>query len=152
MRFLNTRDFVKASVLLIATSLLSSTLPSLRASEPYGPTDAQLTIVVMDPMSAPLACDCVKGYAQRKYEKLADYLSLKTGLSVRIVWSESLVTALNTQVKTAQMVIGKDSVVRNDAKESKRSLTPIAHLTDLDGSTMQKGLFVVLKDNPAAAS
>jgi hypothetical protein len=32
-----------------------------------------LTIVVMDPLALPLSCPCVKGYAQRKYETLAEY-------------------------------------------------------------------------------
>lgn len=138
-------------VLMAIVIPLVSTLLKLSAAEPYGPADAKITIVAMDPMSAPLACDCVKGYAQRKYEKLVDYLALKTGMTVRVIWSESLVTALNSQTKSAQVVIGKDSVVRNDAKQSKRNLLPIAQLTDLNGSTMQKGLFVVLKDNPAAS-
>lgn len=124
---------------------------TLHAVEPYGPADAKITIVVMDPMSAPLACDCVQGYAQRKYENLADYLREKTGLTVRVVWSESIVTALKSQAKTAQIVIGKDSVVRSDAKEAKRNLLPVAQLTDMNGSTQQKGLFVVLQDNPAAS-
>ena len=124
---------------------------TLHAVEPYGPADAQITIVVMDPMSAPLACDCVQGYAQRKYEKLVDYLREKTGMTVRVVWSESLVSALKSQTKNAQIVIGKDSVVRSDAKEAKKTLLPVAQLTDMNGSTQQKGLFVVLKDNPAAS-
>ncbi len=146
MRIVDTRIVFMAIVVLLV-----SNLGSLNAAEPYGPADAQITIVVMDPMSAPLACDCVKGYAQRKYEKLVDYLALKTGLTVRVVWSESLVTVLNSQTKSVQIVIGKDSVVRNDSKQSKRNLLPIAQLTDMNGSTMQKGLFVVLKDNPAAS-
>ncbi len=77
-------------------------------------------------MSAPLACDCVQGYAQRKYENLADYLREKTGLTVQVVWSESLFTALKSQAKTVQFMICKDSVVRSDAKEAKRNLLPIA--------------------------
>jgi len=125
-------------------------IPS-KAVEPYGPANAQITIVAMDPMAEPLACDCVKGYAQRKYEKLVDHLAQKTGMTVRVVWSESLVTALGSQTKTAEIVIGKDSVVRSDAKQAKRNLLPIAKLTDLAGSTQQKGLFVVLQDNPAAS-
>lgn len=120
------------------------------AVEPYGPADAQITIVAMDPMAAPLACDCVKGYAQRKYESLVDYLREKTGMTVRVVWSESLVTALESQAKSVQIVIGKDSVVRSDASQAKLKLTPVAQLTDMNGSTKQKGLFVVLRDNPAA--
>jgi ABC-type phosphate/phosphonate transport system substrate-binding protein len=118
--------------------------------EPYGPKDAEWTLVVMDPMAAPLACDCVQGYAQRKYERLADYLTEKTGKTVRVVWSESLTKALAEEANgKAHIVIGKDSVVRHDAKVSKRDLLPLAQLTDTKGSIMQRGLFVVLKDDPA---
>ncbi len=139
-------------VLTVGLMLLSVFLCfSSQAVEPYGPADAQITIVAMDPMAAPLACDCVKGYAQRKYERLVDYLQAKTGMTVRVVWSESLVSALASQTKTAQIVIGKDSVVRSDAKQAKRNLLPVAQLTDMNGSTKQKGLFVVLQDNPAAS-
>ncbi len=143
-------EFGRGSVMSMLLLLVFIGMP-LYAVEPYGPADAQITIVAMDPMSAPLACDCVKGYAQRKYERLADYLKEKTGMTVRVVWSESLVTALASQAKTAQIVIGKDSVVRSDAKQAKRSLLPVAQLTDMNGSTKQKGLFVVLQDNPAAS-
>jgi ABC-type phosphate/phosphonate transport system substrate-binding protein len=123
----------------------------LRAVDPYGPKDAEWTLVVMDPMSTPLACDCVQGYAQRKYERLADYLIDVTGKSVRVVWSESLTKALAEEANgQAQIVIGKDSVVRSDAKASKKELLPIAHLTDMKGSPMQRGLFVVLQSDPAA--
>lgn len=119
--------------------------------DPYGPADADWTIVVMDPMAAPLACDCVQGYAQRKYERLADYLADKTGKKVRVVWSESLTKALAEEAAgKAHIVIGKDSVIRHDAKSSKRDLLPMAQLTDMQGSVMQRGLFVVLKDDPAA--
>lgn len=119
--------------------------------DPYGPADADWTIVVMDPMAAPLACDCVQGYAQRKYERLADYLADKTGKKVRVVWSESLTKALAEEAAgKAHIVIGKDSVIRHDAKSSKRDLLPMAQLTDMQGSVTQRGLFVVLKDDPAA--
>lgn len=123
-----------------------------RAVDPYGPADADWTIVVMDPMAAPLACDCVQGYAQRKYERLADYLAEKTGKKVRVVWSESLTKALAEEAKgKAHLVIGKDSVVRHDAKNGKRDLLPIAQLTDMQGSVMQRGLFVVLSEDPAVS-
>ncbi len=137
---------------LVACALLACTmsLGSL-AVEPYGPKDAEWTIIVMDPMSTPLACDCVQGYAQRKYEKLADYLHETTGKTVRVVWSESLTKALAEDANgKAHIVIGKDSVVRSDAKSCQRELLPVAQLTDTKGSVYQKGLFVVLKEDPAA--
>jgi ABC-type phosphate/phosphonate transport system substrate-binding protein len=136
------------SVAALGGFLLSSTV---YAVDPYGPKNAALTLVVMDPMATPLACDCVEGYAQRKYERLADYLHEKTGKTVRVVWSESLTKALAEEANgQAHIVIGKDSVVRADATVGKRNLLPVAHLTDTNGSPLQRGLFVVLKDDPAA--
>ena len=120
------------------------------ASEPYGPADAKITIVVMDPMSLPLACDCVQGYAQRKYERLADYLQATLGESVRVVWSESLERGVKEDAKgNVTIVIGKDSVVRAGSQAMQLELQPVAHLTDMNGSTMQHGLFVVRRDDKA---
>ena len=103
-----------------------------------------LTIVVMDPLSSPLACDCVKGYAQRKYEKLGEFLQSQLKRPVRVYWSESLATALEEKTKgRADLIIGKHSVVLADAKESKLDVEPVAQLTGKDGKTTQTGLFIV---------
>jgi ABC-type phosphate/phosphonate transport system substrate-binding protein len=125
---------------------------AVQAVDPYGPTDAKLTIVVMDPMAAPLACDCVQGYAQRKYEALGDYLREKTGASTRVIWAESIESASKSAGwKNADIVIGKDSVVRFDTQKNKLDLEPIASLTDTSGSTQQRGLFVVVRDSPVTS-
>ncbi len=136
----------------IATSVVLMQSPLSLGVEPYGPDDAKITIIVMDPMSLPLACDCVQGYAQRKYERLADYLKESLGESVRVVWGESLEGAIKDQAKgRVTLVIGKDSVVRHGAVKSKLELKPIAHLTDMTGSTKQHGLFVVRQNDKAAS-
>ena len=106
MRIDSNRLLAIGTLLLVAFMALPS-----QAVDPYGPATAQITIVAMDPMAAPLACECVQGYAQRKYEKLVDHLAQKTGMTVRVVWNESLVTALGSQTKTAQIVIGKDQPI-----------------------------------------
>jgi ABC-type phosphate/phosphonate transport system substrate-binding protein len=109
-----------------------------------------LTLIVMDPLSAPLACDCVQGYAQRKYEILGNFLSQRLQRPVRVYWSESLVTALNEKSSgQADLVIGKHSVVLHDAHEAQLQVRPIASLTGADGSTTQTGLFVVRAKDPA---
>ena len=111
---------------------------------------AELTVIVMDPLAAPLSCPCVEGYAQRKYEVLAEYLQRKTGRTVRLEFVEALETALKEKTQgRADLVIGKDSVVRWDAKSQGIKVTPIARLTGKDGSTTQNGLFVVSRDDPA---
>ncbi len=109
-----------------------------------------LTVVVMDPLSAPLACDCVKGYAQRKYETLGEFLQTELKRPVKVYWSESLTESLEDKTKgKADLIIGKHSVVLADAKESKLALRPVAQLTGRDGSTTQTGLFIVRKLDPA---
>lgn len=112
--------------------------------------EGPLVVVVMDPLSAPLSCDCVKGYAQRKYELLGAYLQEQLHRPVRVVWSESLTTALAKETHgQADLIIGKDSVVRYDAKAAQLNVHPVAALTDKDGSTLQTGLFVVRQADPA---
>ena len=123
--------------------------PTLVAADT--PSDKQpLTVIVMDPLAAPLACDCVQGYAQRKYEELGRYLETKLRRNVKVYWSESLEAALRDQSDgRADLIIGKHSVVLFDAEHTKLKVTPIAQLTDTEGSTTQTGLFVVRTHDPA---
>ncbi len=122
------------------------------AASAEGPSKNALVLVVMDPMAAPLACDCVQGYAQRKYEELGKYLEAKLDRPVFVAWSESLVVALKDKTDDrVDIVIGKDSVVRSDALRAKLKVLPVASLTDMKGSTLQKGLFVVHASSPAAS-
>ena len=53
-----------------------------------------LSLVVMDPLAAPLSCPCVEGYAQRKYEVLRDHLQSAIGRTVKLTFAESLGAAL----------------------------------------------------------
>ena len=108
-----------------------------------------LTLVVMDPMAAPLACDCVKGYAQRKYEELGKFLKDQLGREINVVWAESLAAAMEKSDGKADLIIGKHSVVLSDAKEAQLELKPLARLTDLKDKVVQTGLFVVRSSDPA---
>lgn len=111
--------------------------------------DTALTLIVMDPMAAPLACDCVKGYAQRKYEELGKFLTSQLGREVNVVWAESLAAAMEKSDGKADLIIGKHSVVLSDAKEAKLKLKPLARLTDLKDKVVQTGLFVVRSSDSA---
>src|SRR6187401_495456 len=94
-------------------------------AKPVAPTEQALSLVVMDPLAEPLSCPCVQGYAQRKYEKLAEYLSEKLGRPVNVTFAESFEKALAKEgCKTIDIAIGKDSVVRHDAKAAKLKVTP----------------------------
>ncbi|MEQ1830372.1 MAG: PhnD/SsuA/transferrin family substrate-binding protein [Pirellula sp.] len=73
------------------------------------------------------------------------------GQTVRVVWAVSLESASKIPGwKQADVVIGKDSVIRFDGKKNKLDLEPVASLTDMNGSTMQRGLFVALRDAPVS--
>ena len=110
----------------------------------------QLTIVVMDPLAAPLSCPCVEGYAQRDYQQLADFIGERAGLPTRLVFHESLAVALQEKTREqADLVIGKESVVRHDARQAQLPLRPVARLTGKDGATTQTGLIIVRADDPA---
>ncbi len=109
-----------------------------------------LVMVVMDPLALPLSCPCVQGYAQRNYDKLGEKLQKDLGRPVKVVYSESLTKALKGDAHgRADIVIGKQSVVRFDASKADLKVTPIARLSGKDGATMQTGLIVVPKDDPA---
>ena len=99
---------LSAGVAALATAALFAAKPGDK------PT---LTVVVMDPLAAPLSCPCVQGYAQRDYDKLAKFLESELGRPVAVAFSDSLTAAL--QKKTdgkADVIIGKHSVVLADAK------------------------------------
>ena len=106
-------------------------------------------MVVMDPLSGPLSCDCVRGYAQRKYEVLGEHLERSIGRDVEVHWFESLVEAAEEIKQPIDLVIGKDSVVRADAETMKQSFEARASLTGKDGSVTQRGLIVVRAEDNA---
>lgn len=109
-----------------------------------------LVVVVMDPLSGPLACDCVEGYAQRKYEKLGEYLEKSLGRPVKVAWNDSLAESLKDDTAgKADVIIGKYSVVQAQTKKLKITVAPIARLTGRDGATDQWGLLVVRSGDAA---
>ena len=111
--------------------------------------DDSVLVVVMDPLCKELACDCVKGYAQRNYRVLAAHLQRKLGVRVDVAHGETIEAALKDSGRAPDIIIGKSSVVQAQAKLNQLELAPIARLTGKDGSTDQFGLIVVRKDSPA---
>ncbi|WP_339730525.1 PQQ-binding-like beta-propeller repeat protein [uncultured Gimesia sp.] len=109
-----------------------------------------LMLIVMDPLAAPLSCPCVKGYAQRDYEKLGEFLAKQLGRKVEVKFSESLAKVVPEKVNDQPwLIIGKQSVVRADAGALKLKVQAIARLSDLKGATTQTGLIVVPTKDPA---
>ena len=97
----------------------------------------------MDPLSDRLACDCVAGYAQRKYEALAAFLEEQLARPVEIVYAESMLLPNVRRLDGVDLVIGKFSEVVSDAGQTGLPVRPIAMLSGSDGSVTQTGLFVV---------
>lgn len=125
-------------------------LCGLLLASPVAQSADPFQLVVMDPLSEPLSCDCVKGYAQRKYELLGEFLSEQLGVPVNVTWHESLAEAVKETDGQFDLVIGKHSVVLYDAKELKRKVQPIARLTGKTGEVVQQGLVVVRSQDKAA--
>ena len=127
---------------------LAICLPQVAMAE--SPAKPPLNLVVMDPLAKELSCPCVEGYAQRNYHKLAEHLSEQLGREVTVSFGESISRGLEKgEIETAHIIIGKDSVVRADAKKLKFKVAPVAQLTGKDGKTTQTGLVVVRNADPA---
>jgi ABC-type phosphate/phosphonate transport system substrate-binding protein len=143
-----------ASIVLIGVAtLLAGSVRQTIAAEATPAGKNPLTLVVMDPLALPLSCPCVKGYAQRNYEKLAEQLETQLHRPVKIVFNESLTAALKDQTEgKVDLVIGKCSVVEFDVKKNGLEAAKVAMLTDKDGVTTQTGLIVVPTDDPALSS
>lgn len=109
-----------------------------------------LVMLVMDPLALPLSCPCVKGYAQRDYDKLANHLSQELERPVQVYFCDSLPKAFAEKTSgIADIVIGKRSVVEIEAADSHLNLSAILSLTGKDGLTTQTGLIVVRSTDPA---
>ncbi len=135
--------YLRLFVILVIVAAVFVSTPAFAA-------DDSLTLVVMDPLAAPLSCPCVKGYAQRDYDKLAEHLASKLGRSVNVAYSDSLIAALKDKTEgKADIIIGKHSVVLFDAKKAAREVKHVAMLTSKEGDVTQHGLIVVPAKDPA---
>lgn len=108
-----------------------------------------LRLVVMDPLAEQLACKCVEGYAQRRYEVLADFIAKQLRRPVELAYAEALDSPAIAPAAGVDVVVGKYSEVLADAAQAKLRLHSTAMLTGKDGNVTQTGLFVARKDDPA---
>lgn len=145
------RTFGKVPSLLAAMACAWLGAECVRAAVPPNPTTSgPLVMVVMDPLAKDLSCPCVKGYAQREYQQLADFLATKLGRTVEVVFSESLTTATQkSEGGKADIIVGKQSVVLHDAKKLNRSVRLAAALSNKNGLITQTGLIVVPQGDAA---
>lgn len=145
MSAIQRRLFLKASAAALVGAVAVAAEPAEKKADP-------LTLVVLDPLAAANACACVQGYAQRDYEKLAKHLEGKLGRPMKVVFSSSLDAATKKADGKADVIVGKESVVRAQAAELKLTAVPLAALTDKDGKTTQTGLVVVAGKDPAVSA
>jgi ABC-type phosphate/phosphonate transport system substrate-binding protein len=132
-----------ATAALLAACAMSVPAPVIAEDRPA------LTVLVMDPLALPLSCPCVKGHAQRLYEKLGAHLEKQLGQPVKVLFSDDLSKVLRNETKDIDIIIGKRSVIRSDAKLNKLDVRPTMMLTGKDGKTTVTGLIVVRKDDAA---
>lgn len=116
---------------------------------PVSPQADPLRIVVMDPLCDRLACDCVPGYAQRNYASLGAYLEEQLARPVTLAYGENLRDVLRLNPGRVDLIVGKASVVSFDAADVNEPVRSIARLTDREGATDLRGLFVVRPEDPA---
>lgn len=153
VKHLSRRKVLASGLSAIAATAVINGNDLLKAAEPAADSDTkpELTIGIMDPLAAPLACDCVKGYANRQYLRLAEWLETSLDVKSQVYFSNSLAD-LKDKKSTVRcdLVIGKFSVVEHQSKAIGQSLKPVASLTDSEGHTTQRGLFAVRSDCAAA--
>lgn len=118
------------------------------STEPVIPAEA-MVVLVTDPLSSRIACNCVGGYAQRNYDKLGEFLQTRIGRPVVMVYGESVAAALEKSGQRADAIIGKHSVILSAAESNGWTILPVAQLADRNESVTQTGLFVVRAANPA---
>src|SRR5690606_22832851 len=84
------RDVARAVAPLVLLAGLLAWQPQHSVAAEPNTTAAErpqsLTLIIMDPLAAPLACDCVAGYANRQYQLLGDHLRNSLGVAVEVVW------------------------------------------------------------------
>ncbi len=108
---------------------------------------APFRIIVMDPLCRGPAGDSPSDTAPRDYAPLGTFLGTRLGRSVEFVFTDEL----RPHQGTADLIIGKASVVSVTAAEANEAIRPIARLTDREGRTDVCGLFVVRSSDPARA-
>ncbi|NOY80683.1 MAG: PhnD/SsuA/transferrin family substrate-binding protein [Kiritimatiellaeota bacterium] len=130
---------------------LLSACVGIRSERTAMPFRSPLNVVVMDPLSANLACACIPGFAQRDYGRLATFLEKRLKRPVRVVVAESLQEAAREALgaNPVHLAIGKYSVVSRDARRTGVSMHPIAMLADAQGRVSFHGVFIVRRDDPA---
>ncbi|MBM3853779.1 MAG: hypothetical protein FJ399_11585 [Verrucomicrobia bacterium] len=138
------RPFTRTALPGLLAALLSLVVPPAPAAE-----SPPLNLIVMDPLALPLSCTCIAGLGQRRYDLLAQHLQPFIGRSIKVTFDESLALATSRTGGRADVIVGKDAVVRSDAGNARLAVRPLAALTDEEGATQLRGVFLVRRTSPA---
>ena len=137
---------LRIGVMLLAFLLAAVNAP---AKPPKGRPEP-IMLVVMDPLAKELACACVKGYGQRDYRKLAAQLEHAVKQHISIEFSDDLAESMKGVSPGREViVIGDRSLVADGAKRSGLKCRAVCELTDLEGDTTLRGLFIARSDDAA---
>jgi len=137
-----------AASVVVGAFLVDNLRAADTAAPENSPPESRVCILVTDPLAKELACDCVAGYAQRRYEALAMVLERRLGRPCSTICGKKL-SAYWSDTAPIHLIVGKHSDVLYQAKRLGRQIHPIASLTNLQGKTTFQGLFVVRKGNAA---
>ena len=127
----------------VAASIAKEPPARARAKQP-------VVLVVMDPLAKELSCACVRGYAQRNYQRLAAYVSDRINQDVTVKFSDDLTNSIS-ELDPGQdaIIIAKYSIVEHDAPGAGFKYRALCRLTGMDGSTTLTGYFVTKKGDSA---
>jgi outer membrane protein assembly factor BamB len=107
-------------------------------------------MVVLDPLAKELACACVQGHGQRDYRKLAARLEKAVQKRLAIEFSDDLVETLSGVGPDSEIiVVGDRALVTGADVRTPVNFRPVCELTDREGRSSARGLFVVRRDDPA---
>ena len=139
------------SLSMLLTGCLSSRLHEDLTGVGTRESAAPLCVVVMDPLSAQLASNCVAGYAQRRYDLLGEFLSRRLGRAVDIAATQDLARVVDGSAVAGgvDVIIGAYSEVCSDAARLGVEVHALALLSDLSGRIDVWGEFLVRRDDSA---
>lgn len=115
-------------------------------------TSATLVVAVTDPLAIDNACACIAGFAQRDYRALLLFLRERFQCPVEIVFATGVRGCLaKSPTGSASLIIGKNSVTQSELAKANIEAEHVADLTNRNGETTLRGLWVVMTDDAATS-
>ncbi len=109
-----------------------------------GGTGSTLHVVVTDPLTAGTEA----GSWRRDYTQLGAFLEQQLGRPIVLSFVSDLAAARQQVGAPVDVIIGQYSTVQHQAAQAHLRVRPVAMLTDREGQTTQRGLFVVRSEDP----